>query len=174
MAVYGVGISNSAPPPPGGQCTVDWNDVHQRIDGFGGGVVFLSPGSLDPVTAANMDTLFGTANTNQLGLSLLRVRIDPTTNWSNALLDGQKAVARGARVLATPWTPPPGMKDNANIVEGSLLPAQYGNYAAYLNGFAAYMATNGARSLMSRQFGPLPSSKPSVTTTPRRSPMHRS
>jgi glucuronoarabinoxylan endo-1,4-beta-xylanase len=144
MAVYGVGISNSAPPPPGGQCTVDWNDVHQRIDGFGGGVVFLSPGSLDPVTAANMDTLFGTANTNQLGLSLLRVRIDPTTNWSNALLDGQKAVARGARVLATPWTPPPGMKDNANIVEGSLLPAQYGNYAAYLNGFAAYMATNGA------------------------------
>src|SRR5215469_1849046 len=84
-------------------CTVDWNDVHQQIDGFGGGVVFLNPASLDPVTDTNMDTLFGSANANQLGLSLLRVRIDPTTNWTDALLDGQKAVARGAKVLATPW-----------------------------------------------------------------------
>lgn len=32
---------------------VDWNDARQQIDGFGGGVVFLNPASLDPVTAAN-------------------------------------------------------------------------------------------------------------------------
>jgi glucuronoarabinoxylan endo-1,4-beta-xylanase len=36
------------------------------------------------------------------------------------------------------------MKDNANTVEGSLLASQYGNYGLYLNGFAAYMGTNGA------------------------------
>ena len=126
-------------------CTVDWNDVHQRIDGFGGGVVFLNPGSLDPVTSANMDTLYGTKNSSQLGLTLLRVRIDPTTNWSNALLDGQEAVARGAGVLATPWTPPAVMKNNNSLTNGgSLLPSQYTNYAYYLNGFAAYMKTNGA------------------------------
>jgi len=125
-------------------CTVDWNNVQQRIDGFGGGVVFLNPGSLDPVTSANMDTLFDTTNANQLGLTLLRIRIDPTTNWSNARLDGQKAVARGAGVLATPWSPPAGMKDNTNVIGGSVLPAQYTNYANYLNGFAAYMKTNGA------------------------------
>jgi len=123
---------------------IDWNEVHQRIDGFGGGVVFLNPGSLDPVTSANMDTLFDTNNANQLGLTLLRVRIDPTTNWSNALSDGRKAVARGAGVLATPWTPPAGMKDNTNVIGGSLRPTQYTNYANYLNRFAAYMSSNGA------------------------------
>ena len=142
MAVYSSTLVSN--PPVSGASAVNWNDVRQRIDGFGGGVVFLNPGSLDPVTDANMDTLYGTANASQLGLTLLRVRIDPMTNWSNALLDGQKAVVRGAQVLATPWTPPPGMKDNTNIVEGSLLPSQYANYASYLNGFAAYMATNGA------------------------------
>jgi glucuronoarabinoxylan endo-1,4-beta-xylanase len=125
-------------------CTVNWNDGHQRIDGFGGAVVFLNPASMDPVTDANMDTLFGSANANQLGLSLLRVRIAPDNTWANALSDGRKAVARGGRILATPWTPPASMKSNNNTIGGSLLAAQYASYAAYLNGFAAYMASNGA------------------------------
>jgi glucuronoarabinoxylan endo-1,4-beta-xylanase len=145
MAVYATNSITAPPPPPqSGQATVDWSDVHQKIDGFGGGVVFLNPASLDPVTDANMDTLFDTNNANQLGLTLLRVRIDSTTNWSDALSDGQKAVARGAGVLATPWSPPAGMKDNANVIGGSLLPSQYTNYAIYLNNFAGYMTSNGA------------------------------
>jgi len=141
LAVYGTAITNTTTL---GQCMVDWNDLHQQIDGFGGGVVFLSPGTLDPVTSANMDTLFLTNTASQLGLTLIRIRIDSSTNWSNGLLDGQNAVARGARILATPWSPPAGMKSNNNIAGGSLLTSQYGNYANYLNGFAAYMATNGA------------------------------
>ena len=128
--------------PP--SCVVNWNDVRQQIDGFGGGVVFLNPASLDPVTAANMDTLFLTNTSSQLGLTLLRIRIDSSTNWSNGLLDGQNAVARGARILATPWSPPPGMKNTNSIVGGSLLASEYGIYANYLNGFAAFMKTNGA------------------------------
>jgi glucuronoarabinoxylan endo-1,4-beta-xylanase len=127
-----------------GQCTVDWHDVHQRIDGFGGGVVFLNPSSLDPVASTNMDTLYGT-NNGQLGLTLLRVRIDPTTNWGNALLDAQKAVAHGAGVLATPWTPPAWMKDNDALTNGgSVFPTNYAAHASYLKSFASYMATNGA------------------------------
>jgi glucuronoarabinoxylan endo-1,4-beta-xylanase len=142
-----VGLLALAVPSLSGRaqtCTVNWNDGHQRIDGFGGAVVFLNPASMDPVTDANMDTLFGSANANQLGLSLLRVRIAPDNTWANALSDGKKAVARGGRILATPWTPPASMKSNGNTIGGSLLAAQYANYAAYLNGFAAYMATNGA------------------------------
>src|SRR5215471_12981625 len=124
-------------------CVVDWHDARQQIDGFGGGVVFLNPASLDPVTAANMDTLFLTNTPSQLGLTLLRLRIDSSTNWDNGLLDGQNAVMRGARVLATPWSPPPGMKSTNSVVGGSLLASQYANYAGYLNGFAAFMKTNG-------------------------------
>jgi glucuronoarabinoxylan endo-1,4-beta-xylanase len=142
LAVYAT--ANSTNPALSARSTVNWTSVRQRIDGFGGGVVFLNPGTLDPVTDAIMDTLYGTANASQLGLTLLRVRIAPDNTWANALLDGQKAVARGAKVLATPWTPPASMKDNGNTIDGSLLPAQYGNYALYLKGFAEYMATNGA------------------------------
>lgn len=97
------GLIVPAGPALAQTCTVDWNDVPQRIDGFGGGAVFLSPPSLDPVTDANMNTLFGANNACQLGLTLLRVCIDPTTNRAIALLDDQKAVARGTGVLATPW-----------------------------------------------------------------------
>jgi glucuronoarabinoxylan endo-1,4-beta-xylanase len=139
LAVYGTVTSQSA---QSGQCTVNWTNVYQKIDGFGGGVVFLNPTSLEPVTDANMNTLFGSANASQLGLSILRVRIAPDNDWSDALSDAKKAKALGASILATPWTPPASMKSNNDVVGGSLLAAQYANYAAYLNNFAASMATN--------------------------------
>lgn len=134
------GVDGTA--PSAGVCNINWSNVLQRIDGFGGGVVFLDAG-LDPVTDANMNTLFNTNNASQLGLTLLRVRIDPTTNWSAALSDAKKTVARGARVMATPWTPPALMKTNNNIVGGALATNQYANYASYLNYFAGYMKSNG-------------------------------
>jgi glucuronoarabinoxylan endo-1,4-beta-xylanase len=140
MAVY---ASLPSSGTNSGQCTVNWNDVHQRIDGFGGGVVFLNAG-LDPMTTANMNTLYGT-NAGQLGLTLLRIRIDPTTNWSFALQDAQKAVAHGAGVLATPWTPPAILKDNDALTNGgSVIPTNYAAYASYLRSFWNYTSTNGA------------------------------
>ena len=130
-------------------CTVNWNDTYQRMDGFGGGVVFLDAG-LDPISDANADTLFKSDNTNQLGLTLMRVRIAPNSSWTSSfsawvssLSDAQKAVARGARVMATPWTPPASMKDNNNTISGSVLASQYANFAAYLNTYANYMRTSG-------------------------------
>jgi glucuronoarabinoxylan endo-1,4-beta-xylanase len=145
LAVYATNTTPVTPPTQtSGQCSVNWNDVHQRIDGFGGGAVFLTDVS-DPVSAAFMNTAFGT-NANQLALTLLRVRIDPggSGNWGAALADAQKAVAHGAGVLATPWTPPAAMKDNGALTNGSLLPSQYANYASYLKSFAGYLAANGA------------------------------
>jgi glucuronoarabinoxylan endo-1,4-beta-xylanase len=128
-------------PPSAGTSVINWTNLLQRMDGFGGGVVFLDVP--DPVSNANMDTLYKTNGSN-LGLTLLRVRIDPNTNWANALTDAQRAVTRGARVLATPWTPPYSMKDNGVALAGSLLPSQYASYANYLNNFAGYLKANGA------------------------------
>ena len=139
LAVYG-DVTNEPPAPSA--CTVNASISHQQIDGFGAGVVFLDAG-LDPLTDGQMDTLYG-AGPGQFGLSLIRVRISPTGNWSDALVNGQKAYARGAKILATPWTPPAAMKDNNNIVGGSLLPSEYGNYVTHLNSFASAMAANGS------------------------------
>lgn len=143
LALYGT-VTNSFTNTVTTPCIISWTDVRQQIDGFGGGTVFLNPANLSPVTDANMNTLFGTNNASQLGLTLLRIRIDPNGNWANDLADAKKAVARGAGVLATPWSPPASMKDNGSTINGSLLPAQYANYALYLKGFAEYCATNGA------------------------------
>ena len=53
------GVDGTA--PSAGVCNINWTNVLQRIDGFGGGVVFLDSG-LDPVVGTNMDTLFNTNN----------------------------------------------------------------------------------------------------------------
>jgi glucuronoarabinoxylan endo-1,4-beta-xylanase len=139
LAVYGE-VTNEPPAPS--ECAVNAGISHQQIDGFGAGVVFLDFG-LDPLTDGQMDTLYG-AGPGQYGLSLIRVRISPTGNWSDALVNGRKAYARGAKILATPWTPPAAMKSNNNIVGGSLLPSEYGAYVAYLNSFLEAMAVNGS------------------------------
>ena len=140
MAVYGAVNTNPVPPT---QATINGAVLHQTIDGFGAGAVFLDPG-LDPLTDATMDALYGTGP-NQMGLTLLRLRIAPDMNWTDAILDGQKAKLRGARILATPWTPPASMKDNNDIVNGgSVIPSQYPNLVAYFNTFTDTMALNGA------------------------------
>jgi O-glycosyl hydrolase/pectate lyase len=124
-------------------CTVDAFSPQQQIDGFGAGAAFLYDGQ-DPLPETQVDTLFGT-NGTQFGLTLIRVRIPPDGNYSAAVTDGQRARARGARILATPWTPPASQKDNNSLINGgSLLPAQYAAYATYLDSFAKHMAANDA------------------------------
>jgi len=140
MAVYGVINTNPVPPT---EATINGAAIHQTIDGFGAGAVFLDAG-LDPLTDANMDALYSTGP-NQMGLTLIRLRIAPDMNWSDAILDGQKAKQRGARILATPWTPPASMKDNNSTINGgSVIPSQYPNLVTYFNTFTDTMAANGA------------------------------
>jgi len=137
LAVYG-SVTNESPAPS--QSTVNAAVSHQRMDGFGAGVVFLDAG-LNPLSDQQMDTLYGTAP-GQFGLSLIRVRISPTGDFSDALAVGRKAYVRGAKILASPWSPPAAMKSNNNIVGGSLLPSEYASYVAHLNGFLDTMAAN--------------------------------
>ena len=140
LAVYTT-AANDGPVPF--ESTVDAAVTNQRMDGFGAGVVFLDAG-LNPLSDAQMNTLYGTGS-GQFGLTLLRVRIAPSGNFSDALENGRKAVARGARILATPWTPPASMKSNNSLINGgSLLPSSYGAYVNHLNGFLNTMAANGA------------------------------
>ena len=141
MAVYGIVNTNPIPPT---QATINGAVIHQTIDGFGAGAVFLDAG-LDPLTDSNMDALYGT-EANQMGLTLIRLRIAPDGNWTNPIMDGQKAKQRGARILATPWTPPASMKDNNSLINGgSVIPSQYPNLAAYFNTFTDTMSSNGAK-----------------------------
>lgn len=123
--------------------TVDLADTKQIIRGFGAASAWCGA-----ISNRNMDILF-----KDMGLSILRMRIGPNENWrtmpdgswASELSNAKKAIARGATtIIATPWTPPASMKTNNNVVDGSLKPSEYANYAEYLKSFADFFAENGA------------------------------
>lgn len=115
-------------------CTVDWNDVHQRIDGFGASCAMSGRTWL----ASTADTFFST--NSGLGLSLLRNQIQAGGYVSASELGLMKlAQARGARLWSTPWTPQNSFKSNNNPVQGNFLSASNQAYASQL---ANYVKTN--------------------------------
>ncbi|MGA3283719.1 MAG: hypothetical protein ABSD57_04585 [Verrucomicrobiota bacterium] len=115
------------------QCTVDWNDVHQRIDGFGASCAFSQRTWL----ASTADDFFST-NTG-IGLSLLRNRILPTGTASASELGlMQMAQARGAKVWSAPWSPPTIYK-TTNSLNAGFFAASAANYQGYANQLASYV-----------------------------------
>jgi glucuronoarabinoxylan endo-1,4-beta-xylanase len=136
LTVLSTNASNTA--------TVDFGTAAQTIRGFGGSTAWMPE-----LSTAQADTLFGTGS-GQLGLSILRVRIDPSSttggsNWATELANAQAAQAANAAVniIATPWTPPAAWKSNNNTVMGSLNTSEYASFAGYLNLFTSYLSTGG-------------------------------
>lgn len=146
--------STTTTPPPtttitSSTATVDFGSKHQVIRGFGGSTAWMGS-----IGQAKLNVLFGTGP-GQLGLSILRARIDPsgsaasgwiTSNWAGELANAQNARTANANaiVMATPWTPPPAMKSNNSIIAGTLNSASYAAYANYLESFVNYFSSNGA------------------------------
>ncbi len=143
------------------QVTVDFGTAYQTIRGFGGSTAWLGQLTTQQATA-----LF--SPTNGLGLSILRVRIDPegsassnwvTGEWTTELNNATEAKAANSNaiVFASPWTPPVSMKTSsasqpyysgscspaAGYCGGYLDPSNYAAYATYLEDFVTYFANNG-------------------------------
>ncbi len=122
--------------------TVSFSTTSQTIRGYGGAESWMPQ-----FTTAQANALFGTGS-GELGLSILRVRIDPSSttggsNWATELANAQMAHTLGATVIATPWTPPAAWKSSNSTVEGVLNTSEYAAYAGYLNAFTAYLAAGG-------------------------------
>jgi glucuronoarabinoxylan endo-1,4-beta-xylanase len=131
-------LSGANPTATAATASIQLNLTHQTVRGFGGASVWLGQ-----LSDSEMNTLFGSGS-GTIGLSILRIRIDPNGQHANELQNALKAKARGAIVMATPWTPPASMKTNNNVVGGRLRTDQYAAYATYLQNFANYMSSNGA------------------------------
>jgi glucuronoarabinoxylan endo-1,4-beta-xylanase len=106
--------------------TIDFSKTHQTIDGFGGSSAWS--GALSDAT---MDALFKNG-TGQLGLTILRLRIDPHAAWADEKSNATKAKARGATVFATPWAYPESLTTNNATVKGYINTAKFASVAAYL------------------------------------------
>jgi len=141
-----------APPR---DAVIEWTGTRQTIDGFGGSAADF----LKPVTPAQADFFFTPAG---IGLSILRIQIIPDVATCNAefhdggcsdsngqILNGelstaQIAVARGATVIATPWSPPAVYKSNNSFKNGgSLLRSHYADWAKDIATYVAMMAEKG-------------------------------
>lgn len=113
----------------------------QTITGFGGanrmwGTQFLKP--------SEGTKAFGLAD-GQLGLSIFRVRLSSNkTEWPLIIESVKEAKKYGAKILASPWSPPPALKSNKSDIGGHLLPENYKAFKDYINEFIVYMAQNGA------------------------------
>jgi len=117
-------------PPINGASTVDWSNVHQRIDGFGASSAWngsWTSGEADLLFSTNNNISYESGIYNGAGLSLLRNHIAyahttlasdlPTTSETNIMLLAQ---ARGARVWSTPWTPAAGFKSPNDIYDSGV------------------------------------------------------
>jgi O-glycosyl hydrolase len=83
------------PPPP---VVVDLTTHYQQIDGFGASSAWTAPNLSDA-----MADQFYSPDTG-IGLSLLRIQIKPDGTTAE-LGTAKKAVARGVKVWASPWSP---------------------------------------------------------------------
>jgi glucuronoarabinoxylan endo-1,4-beta-xylanase len=133
--------------------TIDWMNVHQQIQGFGAAdqLGFFANQAL---TTTQADLFFST--TSGAGLSIMREPIsegagsaggaDCSTVSANCvssvtLGNMQLAVARGARIFATPWSPPASMKTNGSLIcdtgsgNSSLSAGSYPAYATWLSNY---------------------------------------
>jgi glucuronoarabinoxylan endo-1,4-beta-xylanase len=125
----GIMITN---PPISGTSTVNWNNVHQRIDGFGASSAWNGSWNTaeEKLLFSTNNNISYTNNTggittnNGVGLSLLRNHIAfAGTTAANALPTTvetavmQAAQSFGARVWSTPWTPPAGFKSTNDIYD---------------------------------------------------------
>ena len=142
--------AGSGGPGVDGHSLIDWQEVHQQIDGFGASSAWRSQW-----TSTQADMFFSTNSGTGLarngstfafsgiGLSLLRTRIAPgATTVEQSIM--QMAQARGARVWSAPWSPQTSFKTvNANgvlSVNGGGFNGTPANYQAYASQLAGYVA----------------------------------
>lgn len=114
---------------------VDPGTKHQKISGFGASTAWGST-----MSASDADQLWST--TTGAGLSLHRIRIAPDQTTSETNI-AKMAVARGATVWATPWTPASSMKSGETKTNVMGLLVKHQEYADKLLAFTKNMKNNG-------------------------------
>jgi len=121
------------------EAVIALDTTHQRIRGFGGANIL--PWRPD-MTDSEIETAFGIED-GQLGLSILRLMIDPViNNWNLNLHTARMARDMGVLIFASPWNAPSSMLE---IINGQrrVRHDKYEDYAYHLDDFNFFMEDNG-------------------------------
>lgn len=127
---------------------IDPSITHQTISGFGGADGIFNGPSVPNNT--EIQTVFGTGD-NELGLSIFRIKVPYNPNdWQGLVSQSLEAKKYGAKIIASPWSPPLELKSNydpveqqGDVVGGILPPKNYEAFANHLNEFISFMESNG-------------------------------
>ncbi len=121
---------------------IDINKEYQTIRGFGG--IDHPEWTGRSLSESERQTAFGNGD-NELGLTVLRVFVNPDKNqWNLALPTAQFATKMGATVFASPWEPPANLAESGGSNGKLHIPkSNYAAYAEHLNSFGQYMKDNG-------------------------------
>lgn len=135
LTVFSTGLASQL---SAGDCTVQFEDVQQKMTGFGGSTAWAG-GLADNL----INDLF--SPTDGCGLTLMRMRIAPNgTTGQGEINIAKKAQALGASIWAAPWSPPAEWKDNNNVNNGgSLLPSRYQDWADRLVNYVKNLQSQG-------------------------------
>lgn len=126
--------------------TINWNDVKQRIDGFGSSLAWSDVKMQDLISKATHDEILDKLYNPSTGIGqqIYRVRIAPDCSPSQGVYDWthldkmavsmKRAKLNNPDVIfyALPWSPPYWMKDNNDQVGGKLKLDCYDDYTQYL------------------------------------------
>ena len=121
---------------------IDTTTEYQTIRGFGG--INHPEWTGQDMTDSQRQTAFGNG-TDELGLTILRVFVNPDKNqWNKAVPTAKYASERGVTVFASPWEPPSNLAESGGSNGKFHIPkSNYGAYAQHLNDFGTYMKNNG-------------------------------
>jgi len=151
--------------------TINPNETYQKITGFGGSFTQATAFLMNKLSAKSrakiIEAYFGETGAKY---SLTRTHINScdfsthqyaynTTAGDTALnqfdisedektiipmiKDAQKVSKNGFKIIASPWTAPPWMKDNNNWVGGKLQPQYYNTWALYFSKYFNAYKKNG-------------------------------
>src|SRR5690606_5377623 len=127
----------SSTPPPPVPFTIDINsaETFQTIAGFGGASRMWGTQFIE----GNMTKLaFGQDDTD-MGMSIYRIRLSSNPDdWQHIVESAKEAQGYGAKILASPWSPPPALKSNSSDIGGHLPSENYEAYKDHINEFIAY------------------------------------
>lgn len=142
-----------------GSVTIEWSNVKQPIDGFGGAAV----DSVAGLPSALADFFFSPSK--GIGLSIVRLQVIPDQTTCTALCSGsgqvspcgcvsssgptiltgelqiaQQAQALGVKTfIASSWSPPASMKSNGSWLSGGSFIGNSSNYSSLASLFAKYV-----------------------------------
>ena len=130
--------------------TVNLDDEHQMIRGFGGMVHNTWQGGKG-LSSDDAKIAFGTGD-GQLGLTVLRIPVNENeSSWGAELTAAKLAQSYGAIVYATPWKPPSSLQTAYSFTRWGttynstkIAESDWQAYTDHLNNFAAYMKEQGA------------------------------